>query len=524
MKTITQRRMTTGAAALALAGLLAAPAVAQSYESKDKGDKSKQKSSQQHAEKQRSSQQGQSSQEQARLRLEPKGWVGVAYDLDDDQQFDAYEYVYSFDLERASRDSQQRTQRQARMQRTGDQRTSQGQRTGSRNVVADPEGWVMVAYDTDQDGSYEVYEYIQAYDLQRARSASQQRMRQQGMSQRGMQQAMARQGKDQRGMRQRTQERMLQVQGDVEKLKTVNLAGMDEPHVLAVVRTQDGRKVPVDLGPKSDLEDLKLSKGDSVQAQAREGRINESRVLMAVNLRAGGEQIRVRRDSGEDLRRFKATVLDTRTATSRQEGDERLLAKVRLRDGRTTLVDLGRTDEISADDLTQGQTFALLAVPKRINGQQGLCAREVHVDGETIKLKSHAKESKSQSRQAAMARGGNGTAAAREASAQRDQQEARTIRMDASDYRFDPERITVAPGQKVRLKLENLSDHDRHDIEIRTPEGRMSLDTPLEAGETGTLTFTAPEQPGTYTFYCPIGDHRVRGMEGRLVVRERNQM
>jgi plastocyanin len=26
-------------------------------------------------------------------------------------------------------------------------------------------------------------------------------------------------------------------------------------------------------------------------------------------------------------------------------------------------------------------------------------------------------------------------------------------------------------------------------------------------------------KPGTYTFYCPVGDHRAEGMEGKLVVR-----
>jgi plastocyanin len=26
-------------------------------------------------------------------------------------------------------------------------------------------------------------------------------------------------------------------------------------------------------------------------------------------------------------------------------------------------------------------------------------------------------------------------------------------------------------------------------------------------------------KPGTYTFYCPVGDHRAEGMEGKLVVK-----
>jgi plastocyanin len=30
---------------------------------------------------------------------------------------------------------------------------------------------------------------------------------------------------------------------------------------------------------------------------------------------------------------------------------------------------------------------------------------------------------------------------------------------------------------------------------------------------------TVDLKPGTYTFYCPVGDHRAEGMEGKLVVK-----
>ena len=37
-------------------------------------------------------------------------------------------------------------------------------------------------------------------------------------------------------------------------------------------------------------------------------------------------------------------------------------------------------------------------------------------------------------------------------------------------------------------------------------------------GRNGTSTVTLTLKKGTYTFYCPVGDHRAEGMKGKLIV------
>src|SRR3954454_6441249 len=72
----------------------------------------------------------------------------------------------------------------------------------------------------------------------------------------------------------------------------------------------------------------------------------------------------------------------------------------------------------------------------------------------------------------------------------------------------------TAKAGKVTIEFANQSQLP-HAVEIEGVDG----------GETETVTGadappnTVDLKPGTYTFYCPVGDHRAEGMEGKLTVR-----
>jgi len=57
----------------------------------------------------------------------------------------------------------------------------------------------------------------------------------------------------------------------------------------------------------------------------------------------------------------------------------------------------------------------------------------------------------------------------------------------------------------------------RHALAVDAPAGQVRT-RPLRPGERATLSIPLP--PGTYKWYCPIGDHEQRGMAGRLRVAE----
>ena len=79
--------------------------------------------------------------------------------------------------------------------------------------------------------------------------------------------------------------------------------------------------------------------------------------------------------------------------------------------------------------------------------------------------------------------------------------------------KFTETELTADAGQ-VEIDFSNPSQVP-HAVDI---EG-------MDGGATETVTGTdAPPitvdlKPGEYTFYCPVGDHRKQGMEGKLTVR-----
>jgi len=87
------------------------------------------------------------------------------------------------------------------------------------------------------------------------------------------------------------------------------------------------------------------------------------------------------------------------------------------------------------------------------------------------------------------------------------------ITLEARDFSYSQESLTVKKGQKVKLTLVNKGKMS-HDFVVE----RMNVTTELAgAGESVTVEFTISDA-GTYTFYCSIGNHRAMGMEGTLIV------
>lgn len=127
--------------------------------------------------------------------------------------------------------------------------------------------------------------------------------------------------------------------------------------------------------------------------------------------------------------------------------------------------------------------------------------------------------------------------------------QARTVTIEGTNsMRFSVEKIVVSPGEKITVKLVNnttlpaaaMSHNwillkqsaapeavDQAALQAKdngyVPKSKLDqiiAHTGLVAGgESDTVTFTAPTEPGKYMYICTFPGHFAAGMKGYLVVK-----
>jgi plastocyanin len=86
------------------------------------------------------------------------------------------------------------------------------------------------------------------------------------------------------------------------------------------------------------------------------------------------------------------------------------------------------------------------------------------------------------------------------------------VRVVAEDFAYAPHRIEVASGEELSMQNRGYAFHD---LKV---EGEQGLLIPKVASGATTVA-RVDLQPGTYTIYCTVDDHRKQGMEATLVIR-----
>ena len=91
--------------------------------------------------------------------------------------------------------------------------------------------------------------------------------------------------------------------------------------------------------------------------------------------------------------------------------------------------------------------------------------------------------------------------------------EVREVVVDGDEFSFSPSSLRVTEGEKIKLVFNNVGQFPHN---FMVDELGVATET-IQGGLSDTVEFAAG-QSGTFNFFCSVGNHRARGMEGELVV------
>lgn len=300
-----------------------------------------------------------------------------------------------------SRDQQNQSQPNPSQTRDGQKSRSSSRQDGSQSQLrVQPEGWVRMAVDYDNDGTYDAIETIYVYDLQMAKQRSEGR-RNQGDRSQGEQRMSSRQQSspqqqrdqgDRRSMQasqdKQQKEQVHQLSGEIRDTKKIRMHEGNKQFIIARIRTDEDRTARVLLGSEEQLSRLDIQDGDRIDVRGRRGRVNDQWVLVADSVKSGNNQIRVQFEmKNKPIRRYQGEVLQTRTTRFRGHDGEFLIAQLQCDDGQTKVVNLGPKEKFSDMNIRDANEVSLLATPGKVNGREALIAEQVSVDGQTVKIK-----------------------------------------------------------------------------------------------------------------------------------------
>ncbi len=83
--------------------------------------------------------------------------------------------------------------------------------------------------------------------------------------------------------------------------------------------------------------------------------------------------------------------------------------------------------------------------------------------------------------------------------------------LETGSFYFTPDKISVKKGDTVKLTVTNKGGMHKFVID------EFQVKTLLPTGKPTEITFVA-DKVGTFEFYCAIGQHRVMGQKGTLVI------
>jgi uncharacterized cupredoxin-like copper-binding protein len=111
--------------------------------------------------------------------------------------------------------------------------------------------------------------------------------------------------------------------------------------------------------------------------------------------------------------------------------------------------------------------------------------------------------------------GGSATGTATEEATKPTAPAQTTVKVRETEFKLDPANPRVDEPGTVQFEVTN-DGKAVHALEVEGPKGEVET-AQIQPGKSATLKADLSE-PGTYVWYCPVGNHRELGMEGEITV------
>jgi hypothetical protein len=170
---------------------------------------------------------------------------------------------------------------------------------------------------------------------------------------------------------QSTQTTQQQVSGQVLRTKHVEVRTLDpkgqaKQNFVALLQTDQGRRVVVDLGPPQQLQAVSLKQGMQVDAHGQWVRIGDRPVLWASRLTVDGKTVQIRRPQRTQPRQLTGQIMRTKEVEIRGTDLTNQVVLLQTDQGRQMVVDLGPMTNLRGLTLKAGAEIKVRGQPARI--------------------------------------------------------------------------------------------------------------------------------------------------------------
>lgn len=187
------------------------------------------------------------------------------------------------------------------------------------------------------------------------------------------------------------------IQGEIAATKLVDVThrGQTESHVVALVRTDQGKLVAVDLGPQRDLR-AATPMGAQIQARGQMVRVGDRNTLLAERAQIEGRMVRIEQpvqmrqqrtqQQMQSQRTLRGEVLRQKLVSVRGEPIRHRVVLLETDRGDRFIVDLGPSRDLRQAQIRPGKQLTVRATPTRVGQQRVLKADRLRVEGRTYRI------------------------------------------------------------------------------------------------------------------------------------------